>query len=546
MITRKFKIIGNDDAPFVIEKCKNYSYAFRLLFKMFDESQDPEFIDRFQERFQLKDIEIDSLQSQVKAKRNSIAKQKENIEEEIIELEETLLDDEELSKKKRYKIHRKILRLKRSLKNKPVFGGRKNLILIAKEYNKGENRNQERIDNLLEEYRNGRILPFFITGEGNKKGNRFFDLSNISNGSVVYKPWKGKKVNITFNLPKRFQMEFQELQEMAMDKSIPVSVMLGVEWIYFTFDEEKLNGYAIDEVSRRYDVKLLKERNLPKEIEKEEIKNIYKEYYRKQEEKKLEGKIKDRCIAVDLNPQSIGFSILDKVGNGEAKVITCGLFDISRLCVRLGVSSSSKKQKWQNNKRRYELTMIAKRLFTLARHYKCSQFIMEDLNLGKAETTNSNSKEFRRQVNFLWNRTLIEMIIQRRCNETGIDLVKVNPIYTSFIGNMRHPYVDATNASIEIGRRGLHKYTKGAFYPLLDVGSLSTKEVDKFNIDASGETYSSWVDLRKSLQSQFKTRTDFEHRLRTALDEIDNECYSRFRIFSHKSMINCIIFNNLG
>lgn len=546
MITRKFKIIGLDDAFFVSEKCRNYSYAFRLLFKMFDESEDPEIINRFQERFQLKDIEFRSLVSQVKAKKDSIVKQKENIEDEIIELEESLADDEELTKRKKYKIHKKISRLKRSLKNNPVFGGRKNFILITKEYNKGENRNQERVENLLNDYRNGRILPFFITGEGNQNGNRFFDLSNISNGLVIYKPWKGKKVNITFKLPKRFQKEFLVLQKLAMDKSIPVSVMLGVEWIYFTFDEEKLNGYSIDEVSRRYDVKLLKERNLPKDVEKEEIKNIYKEYYRKQEEKKLEGKIKDRCIAVDLNPTSIGFSILDKIEDGEAKVITCGLFDISRLCTRLGVSSSSKKQKWQNNKRRYELTMIVKRLFTLAKHYKCSQFIMEDLNLGKAEATNSNSKEFRRQVNFLWNRTLIEMIIQRRCNETGIDLVKVNPIYTSFIGNMRHPYVDATNASIEIGRRGLHKYTKGAFYPLLDVGSLSTKEVEKFSIDASDETYSSWVDLRKSLQSQFKKRIDFEHRLRTALDEIDNKCYSRFRIFSHKSTINCIIFNKLG
>ena len=546
MITRKFKITGIDDAPFISEKCRNFSYAFRLLFKMLDEFQNLEFIDRFQERFQLKDIEFRSLVSQVKAKKDSMAKQKENIKNEIIELEKSLIDDEELTKRKKYKIHRKISRLKRTLRNNPVFGGRKNLISITREYNKRENRNLERIETLLNDYRNGRIQSFFIKGEANYRGNRFFDLSNISNGSVVYKPWKGKKVNITFKLQKRFQKEFQELQEMAMDKSIPVSVMLGVEWIYFTFDEEKLNGYSIDEVSRRYDVKLLKEQNLPKDVEKEEIKNIYKEYYRKQEGKKLEGKIKDRCIAVDLNPMSIGFSILDKVDNGEAKVITCGLFDISRLCTRMEVSSSSKKQKWQNNKRRYELTMIVKRLFTLVKHYKCSQFIMEDLNLGKAEATNSNSKEFRRQVNFLWNRTLIEMIIQRRCNESGIDLVKVNPIYTSFIGNMRHPYVDAANASIEIGRRGLHKYTKGAFYPLLDVGSLSTKEVEKFNIDASGETYSSWVDLRKSLQGQFKKRIDFEHRLRTALDEIDERCYSRFRIFSHKSNVNCIIFNNLG
>ena len=300
MITRKFKIIGLDDAFFVSEKCRNYSYAFRLLFKMFDESEDPEIINRFQERFQLKDIEFRSLVSQVKAKKDSIVKQKENIEDEIIELEESLADDEELTKRKKYKIHKKISRHKRSLKNNPVFGGRKNFILITKEYNKGENRNQERVENLLNDYRNGRILPFFITGEGNQNGNRFFDLSNISNGLVIYKPWKGKKVNITFKLPKRFQKEFLVLQKLAMDKSIPVSVMLGVEWIYFTFDEEKLNGYSIDEVSRRYDVKLLKERNLPKDVEKEEIKNIYKEYYRKQEERNLKGRLRTGVLPLTL------------------------------------------------------------------------------------------------------------------------------------------------------------------------------------------------------------------------------------------------------
>ena len=148
-------------------------------------------------------------------------------------------------------------------------------------------------------------------------------------------------------------------------------------------------------------------------------------------------------------------------------------------------------------------------------------------------------------VNNIWNRSLLESVITRRCNETGIELIKSNPVYTSFIGNMRHPYVDATNASIEIGRRGLHRYTKGAFYTSMDVGSLSTVEAEKIGAYASGETCSSWVELRKSLQSRCQDKVDFEHRLRTALENLPMESYSRFSMFSCNSKVICITFNKL-
>lgn len=545
MITRKLHIIEIDNASFIQERCRQYSYAFRLMFKMFDESSAHKFAARFMERFGLRAIDYRSLQSQVKARKDAEATQKKKIEGRITELEATLANDSRLTDFKRYKIYRKIAHLEESLKNHPVFGGRKLLAAITTEYNKGASKDEAKLSKLIESFREKRVMQFHCTGEANRKGNRFFDLSAIGEGRIAYKPQRGIKVNITFKVPKKFQDEIALLQEKAMNKEIAVSISLDTEWLYLTFDDERFNGFAVDEVSRRHDVKLLKEKGLPKDVEREEIKSIYREYYRKQEEVKLAGKIEERCLAIDLNPTNIGYSVLDRKDDGDCKVVSCGLLDISNLCKRLNSSSSSKVQKWQNNKRRYELTMILKRLFTLARHYRCSKFIMEDLKLGLSEETDYGTREFRRKVNNLWNRSLLESIITRRCNETGIELIKVNPAYTSFIGNMRHRYVDATNASIEIGRRGLHRYTKGAFYPLMDVGSLNTVEDEKFGADASGETCSSWVRLRKSLQSRCRDKADFEHRLRTTLKDLPMESYSRFSMFSYNSMVICITFNKL-
>lgn len=151
---------------------------------------------------------------------------------------------------------------------------------------------------------------------------------------------------------------------MTGKKEISITISLGLEYIYFTFDEEKLNGYAIDEIERRSDVKEIKRQGYPKEIETLKIKEVYKEYYDRQRERKLVGKIKDRCIAVDLNPTNIGFSILDKTNDG-IKIIHCGWFDMKRLCVKTGKASDSKEQRYLNNKRKYELTVVFKKLSIL-------------------------------------------------------------------------------------------------------------------------------------------------------------------------------------
>lgn len=162
---------------------------------------------------------------------------------------------------------------------------------------------------------------------------------------------------------------------------------------------------------------------------------------------------------------------------------------------------------------------------------------MEDLD-GDFE---NNGKETNRKVKNLWNRNLIENIISRRCNETGIESIKINPVYSSFIGNIQYSYVDAVNASIEIGRRGLLKYTKGTFYPHIRCKDLDTMEA-KFGVDVPNGTSADWVTMYKSLKDLFSDGNEFSHRLRTALNDIPKDKYSMFSMSSHYSKVNYIRF----
>ena len=72
MTTLKLYITDMEDANFIKEKQNNYSYAFRLLFKMIEESSDKSFIDRFMTRFNLNDIEYRSLLCEVKSRKERV------------------------------------------------------------------------------------------------------------------------------------------------------------------------------------------------------------------------------------------------------------------------------------------------------------------------------------------------------------------------------------------------------------------------------------------------------------------------------------------
>ena len=241
-------------------------------------------------------------------------------------------------------------------------------------------------------------------------------------------------------------------------------------------------------------------------------------------------------MAVDLNPTNVGWSVTDKAGD-EVTVVAAGLFDLSKLCTKLGLPSTHPKSKQQADNRRYELSIVFKTLFRIACHYKCSVFGMEDLSFKTDNTT--VSREANRKARNLWCRTLCEQLIEKRCNGYGIELRKVNACYSSFIGNIQHNYVDATNASVEIGRRALLKFDKGTgLFPELRQEDIRTVEA-RFGLDAVCGNAVGWVGLYKSLVNSHGV-VEFNRRARVALDEAS--LHRTLRMNSYKSRTFLIQF----
>jgi hypothetical protein len=129
---------------------------------------------------------------------------------------------------------------------------------------------------------------------------------------------------------------------------------------------------------------------------------------------------------------------------------------------------------------------------------------------------------------------LCEQIIEKRCNEYGIELRKVNACYSSFIGNIQHNYVDATNASVEIGRRALLKFDKGTgLFPELRQEDMRTVEA-VFGPDVACGNAAGWAELYKSLLSIHGV-VELNHRARVALEEASP--HRTHRMNSYKSRV---------
>ena len=100
----------------------------------------------------------------------------------------------------------------------------------------------------------------------------------------------------------------------------------------------------------------------------------------------------------------------------------------------------------------------------------------------------------------------------------GLEYVEVNSAYSSTIGNVLHGNKntpDMIAASIEVARRGYKKYTKGWFYPELDVRNLD--EQWKQTLDGC----STWKEVHSKIKNS-------KLKYRVSLDE----CKSNSRVFS--------------
>ena len=244
-----------------------------------------------------------------------------------------------------------------------------------------------------EEYSKAKLLPINIQGEAKQKGNRLFNFDLI-NSKLELKLSKKKHQEIEFYKPSKNQFrEFSKIQELIENKQLTLTVSLNNEYIWLTFDESLLN------IQEKF----------------KDLKN-------------------NRVLGLDLNPNYIGLSILEFNKKDEFKVLHKQVFDLSALNITSKKSSTDKSSKYLTNKRKFELIQVCYDINKLMNYWKCSKLCIEDLNI--KSSNKGYGRTFNRLCNNVWNRNLVINKLKMLSVIYSYELVEVNPVYSSFIGNL--------------------------------------------------------------------------------------------------------------
>ena len=295
---------------------------------------------------------------------------------------------------------------------KLIFGGKENYRL----------RQEGKITK--EEFKQNRLSPLSSIGESQHKGNRKFIIN--SDLTITFKPSKDNHFNFKLIYGQNQEHYLKSLYELSLTKSISISYKLDKDYIYIAFDESKL----VDN--------------------KENI------------------KIQNRVLGIDMNPNYIGWSIVDWKSSSEFNIIESGVYSFKKfsdLYKQLNdlknVPSNDPRRIKLSNKRTYETVKVAENIINKAIYYKCQVISIEDLNI-KAKDRDKG-KNYNALCNNHWLRTTFVNQIRKRTNIHKIQLLEVKPEYSSFIGNFLFRSLklpDMILASIEISRRGYEYFNQ--------------------------------------------------------------------------------------
>ena len=269
-----------------------------------------------------------------------------------------------------------------------------------------------------EEFDKQRQLPISNQGEMLQKGNRMFDF-HLDNQSLVFKVTRDKHIDIQLgHIHRNLQKELNKLNELCYSKKATVSIKLNKDYIWITYDEKLLcNSVKFNDLKD------------------------------------------NRVMGLDMNPNYIGLSVIEFDKEDKFQVLYKQVFDLKKLTDK----NISK------NKRQYEIIKICHTINNLVNYWKCKKLSIEELNIKSSDK--GQGKNFNRLCNNVWDRSLVSNKLLILRNIYGYELIKINPVYSSFIGNLVYgddTTPDMVAASIEIARRGYKKYEKNWFYPVFN------------------------------------------------------------------------------
>ena len=255
-----------------------------------------------------------------------------------------------------------------------------------------------------EEFQEQRLRPLYAIGESNSFSNRRFRIRDFKHIDFIV----NRKVLFTFKLRDRRLRILNDLKDFQDRKEIPITYKVNSKDIMITFDKVKLS-------------------------------------------KEIQDLKPERHLSIDLNPGFIGLTVFDSLDNINVKLLDSKVFDLSEVINRHKGSNSasdSDVSKFFNSKRKFELKEINKQIFKLAEHYKTQYIDIENLDFKHPKG---------RICNNLWNKKLTIQSLESRSKCSGIHLLKVNPAFTSIVGNILNDYniPDMCRSALEIGKRSL-------------------------------------------------------------------------------------------
>lgn len=506
------------------------------LYNNFELSQDKNYKNDLLKQFELFDkYMLEMCIADVEDKLNSREVHKKIIKKEIEKIKNVLSKIElntKYEKRNKFKLIKKLAELERNKDKDICFGSKALMRQITKvkqradskhkDVTKEERKKQKNLyQKYLAQYQKKREIGIYLIGRACEGGNRKVDFDLVNN-RIIFKPRRETHIEITFNSSKKQDKVLAKLDAMAKNNSIPITVRIDNEFTYLMYDEELLNGYAFDKNSYKkhlHKYKIKKGTNASNEV--------YKMFCDEQRQRQLKGKKETRYATVDINPYEIGLVIADKINNeGDFAVVTTKCFKFKILSNKLGIESDHKDQIYQNNKRKHELKEIWNKIFELVKNYKCAYFTNENLKF-KLKYTDSNGKEFNRITKNIWHRTLTTNLIRKFCNINGIINIPVNPVYSSFIGNLIYEDYDPIAAAMELTRRGIVKYIKGSkLYPPLS--RINQEKLVYLLGENSDNEWTSWRQLYN-----FISKAGLRYRNRDCINS-----YSVHNMSNHKSMVH--------
>ena len=314
-----------------------------------------------------------------------------------------------------------------------------------------------------EEFKQRRFSSIYSIGTAKPyKGNQKFRISEDLK-HVTFQPDRKHHFELELiGVSKGYREIFRRLYARQELKDLPITYKLTNEYIYIGFEEDKL----------------------------------YKDEFNFK-------KKKDRYCALDLNPNYIGYSIVDWKNSNSWKIVESGVYSfkqINDLYKDEKLASTDKKSKYKNAKRNHEVIEVAKNLIEKCCYFKVENFVIEDLDFDQSKSLGTN---LNRLCKNQWIRNRFINNLKKRCKIFGINFMEVPPQYSSFVGNMIFRKLSLPNqvlSSIEIGRRAYefrHQYV------------LKDKEVKKniVKIDLSDRVFE---DLFRESLEEFSVKENFK------------------------------------